>query len=541
MDGEGSAVQEPDAFESSQWFVERVLQFEQTGQHPDPIASALCGTLFSEREIDDPGFRDLAVRMARIRSDLPKIIRPLPEKMAKVATAPQVTAAGPGVHGVQPSHGRLLPLLPMPIRPTILVDDASLAQSIVKGAATAGHNHDAGASGAFGLGARLTSASMVVLAEQMAAACDVDEVSPFDMMVELRASLHDRCRWEMNEFYDIDLRSSMLYGAGHWLYQCPSHKYKRVTRQLVTYLKDETEEVQGRFSIRRLLRVNRELADRASTPSEHAKFAAIDSVITGGSDMHSQAAHIYVLLCPPLLADLAKRPDCNPEYVTLKVLGMAWMAWDMSHLTELERVRRLQLVEALWVYNIGGEQLYYPFYDETTKKHKGSKGVLVGILSQHAGVFSMQNVLALLHNSAVNGQRRQQNPLELFLEVTALNNEIETFWSQIAIHGYKPRLMELQAIMYKIDGAMRILHDPLRRFYIKLSRKKQYDAMTRSSSSFIPTPFKSGMTVQRSTSTPSSSWHTLAWWRGALLQPREVRCPPSDSTTQSAAMPCEVQ
>ena len=154
---------------------------------------------------------------------------------------------------------------------------------------------------------------------------------------------------------------------------------------------------------------------------------------------------------------------------------MAWMAWDMSHLTELERVRRLQLVEALWVYNIGGEQLYYPFYDETTKKHKGSKGVLVGILSQHAGVFSMQNVLALLHNSAVNGQRRQQNPLELFLEVTALNNEIETFWSQIAIHGYKPRLMELQAIMYKIDGAMRILHDPNRKFYIKLSRKKKYD------------------------------------------------------------------
>ena len=29
--------------------------------------------------------------------------------------------------------------------------------------------------------------------------------------------------------------------------------------------------------------------------------------------------------------------------------------------------------------------------------------------------------------------------------------------------------------MYKIDAAMRILHDPMRRFYIKLSRKKMYD------------------------------------------------------------------
>ena len=32
-----------------------------------------------------------------------------------------------------------------------------------------------------------------------------------------------------------------------------------------------------------------------------------------------------------------------------------------------------------------------------------------------------------------------------------------------------------QARLYKIDAAMRILHDPLRRFYIKLSRKKMYD------------------------------------------------------------------
>ena len=36
-------------------------------------------------------------------------------------------------------------------------------------------------------------------------------------------------------------------------------------------------------------------------------------------------------------------------------------------------------------------------------------------------------------------------------------------------------MMELQARMVKVDAAMRILHDPTRRFYIKLSRKKKYD------------------------------------------------------------------
>jgi hypothetical protein len=60
------------------------------------------------------------------------------------------------------------------------------------------------------------------------------------------------------------------------------------------------------------------------------------------------------------------------------------------------------------------------------------------------GIFSTQNLCALLQNSAVHRQRRQQNPLEMFIERAAPNNELESFFSQIAIHGYKPRLMELQ-------------------------------------------------------------------------------------------------
>ena len=148
-----------------------------------------------------------------------------------------------------------------------------------------------------------------------------------------------------------------------------------------------------------------------------------------------------------MLTELEQRPECNPEYVTLKVLGMAWLGWDMGNLTDLERIRRIELMEALYLYNVGGEQLFLPFYDETAKKHKGSKGVLVGILSQHVGIFSTQNVCALLQNGAVHRQRRQQNGLEMFIEKAAPNNELESFFSQVAIHGYKPRLMELQVCM----------------------------------------------------------------------------------------------
>ena len=556
------------ALASARAFEERVLEAERKGNR-DPASSALRGALFNEQDIQDAGFRDLVTRMTKLRLSLPKIVRPLPEKMADSQRTPAAMRAW-------------LSMSVMPTSPTPLLANLTLAESILKplavsvaadraAATNSSDNDDAGVgtapeerqppprarakttsttitlrrengslgiavnehkvisavhSGGAGekagllvadeivevngkdagtstigsllpkradapitlrlrrteastvahikpsapqpLGAasmaveaaaassdkplgdssatssEFISPSMMTWAAEMYDAVADDDVTPFDMMVELRVMLNDRCRWELAKFHGMDLRSQMLFREGHWLYQCPSHKYKRVIRQLVTFLKDEKEEAHGRFSMRRLLRVNRELAAKATSSAEHAKHAAIDSVLTGGTDMHSQAAHIYVLLCPPLLAELEKRPDCNPEYVTLKVLGMAWLGWDMGNLTDLERIRRIELVEALFLYNVGGEQLFYPFYDETAKKQKGSKGVLVGILSQHVGIFSTQNVCALLQNGAVHRQRRQQNPLEMFIEKCAPNNELESFFSQVAIHGYKPRLMELQ-------------------------------------------------------------------------------------------------
>ena len=47
---------------------------------------------------------------------------------------------------------------------------------------------------------------------------------------------------------------------------------------------------------------------------------------------------------------------------------MSWIGWDMNHLTEIERVRRIELLGSLVIYYIAGEQLYLPFYNETNKK-----------------------------------------------------------------------------------------------------------------------------------------------------------------------------
>ena len=188
--------------------------------------------------------------------------------------------------------------------------------------------------------------------------------------------------------------------------------------------------------------------------------------------MHSQSSHIFLLICPQLLAELKSRPECNAEYIILYSLGMAWLAWDMKGLDDLERARRIELIEVLLIFYMGGEQLFLPFQHEAS----GDKGTLVGILSSHMGVWSMQNMLALMQNAAARHQFKQQFPHEIFNERAASNNDVETFFSLIAgMVGYKPRLMELQAIAAKVDYNMRTLFDPTRRFYVRQSKKKMYD------------------------------------------------------------------
>ena len=49
------------------------------------------------------------------------------------------------------------------------------------------------------------------------------------------------------------------------------------------------------------------------------------------------------------------------EHTVLFILGQAFLAWDMPHLTDIERTYRIEVCEAILVYSLGGEQLYLPF------------------------------------------------------------------------------------------------------------------------------------------------------------------------------------
>ena len=465
----------------------RVLAKEQAGAR-DPTAAALRGSSFvSLDDVQDPSMRSLFTNMAKLR--------PAKEPRPVQVKAAQRRSAKPGGSSVSSSD---VLLEPMPVMPTKALRGETLAWSVLASKCCSSSmdvdtaEPDTAPLAPFksvtlklhGCPPRthvppviMTTAAQQLLADDLWDAVDDPAVSVADMLAELRLALHDRVRWELGKWHGIDLTNSVLVRKGYWLYQCPPHKYKRIGHGIKAMIEQgektgsELPEAANQFSPARLLRVVRELAKDAQTGDEQKRWAAIDSVLTGGSDMHSQSAHVFLLICPQLLEELKKRPECMPEHTVLYSLGMAWLAWDMKHLTDLERTRRIELVEALLVYNLGGEQLFMPFKEESTKQ-----GTLRGVLSLHMGLWSMQNMLALLQNAAARRQFREQFPLESFVERVASNNDIETYWSLIAGQiGYKPRLMELQKIAAKNDFLMRTLFDPTRRFYMRLSKKKMYD------------------------------------------------------------------
>ena len=145
--------------------------------------------------------------------------------------------------------------------------------------------------------------------------------------------------------------------------------------------------------------------------------------------MQSQAAMVYLLICPEFLAALKARDDCWREHTILYIFGQAWMGWDRPHLTHHERTRVIEWAEALLCFSLGGEQIYLPFLNETAK---GTKPGLKGILAGDMGTFTTsQNILAFLSNGAVHRQFREIFPDEYThaVERSMMNNDLETFHS----------------------------------------------------------------------------------------------------------------
>ncbi|KOO30783.1 hypothetical protein Ctob_014392 [Chrysochromulina tobinii] len=254
---------------------------------------------------------------------------------------------------------------------------------------------------------------------------------------------------------------------------CWVHKYKNNVQGIRSMADDD--EGSESFSKGRLLRVVKKLIGVASNEKDEKKYRAVLMGLMGKTDMLSQAALAWVMLCPEFLDALDAEPDCWREHTVLTILGLAFLAWDMPHLTDVERSHRIELCEALLIYSMAGEQMYLPFLNES---NQGAEPGLVGILASKIGPFTSQNLIAFLQNGAARRQFRQQFPDEYksLVELSLNNNDLENFFSLIAQQlGYKPMLRDFEARCQQLDFLQRTQLDPFRDFMILLSKRKKYD------------------------------------------------------------------
>ena len=93
------------------------------------------------------------------------------------------------------------------------------------------------------------------------------------------------------------------------------------------------------ISAERLIEVAEELA------AEKGEYWPLKAALERHTDMQSEGALAFLLLCPEYLDRLLEH-GYEEEFVMLEAIGMAWMAYDMPGLTQAERTRRIELVQA---------------------------------------------------------------------------------------------------------------------------------------------------------------------------------------------------
>jgi hypothetical protein len=452
-------------------FKQRVDRAAITGTSGDPQWDAARGATFTARTIRCPAHRRLFQRLRDMRPE--RHDRPLAKKMKKTdATAPSID-----------EMLRDSLLQPMPKTPTRLGVEGLASALLSSGIEAADEDappppdKDAPPPPRPYLG--YVSSSVLLEERRMRLAVDAAEVTVKDMLNELRVALMDRMIWELATFHKsasgqpLDLRDQVIIRDGRWFLQCWVHKYKNNVQGIRSMADDD--EGSESFSKGRLLRVVKKLIGVASNEKDEKKYRAVLMGLMGKTDMLSQAALAWVMLCPEFLDALDAEPDCWREHTVLTILGLAFLAWDMPHLTDVERSHRIELCEALLIYSMAGEQMYLPFLNES---NQGAEPGLVGILASKIGPFTSQNLIAFLQNGAARRQFRQQFPDEYksLVELSLNNNDLENFFSLIAQQlGYKPMLRDFEARCQQLDFLQRTQLDPFRDFMIWLSKRKKYD------------------------------------------------------------------
>ena len=85
--------------------------------------------------------------------------------------------------------------------------------------------------------------------------------------------------------------------------------------------------------------------------------------------MQGEMALCWLLICPAFL-DLLRDKGHEAEYTVLEAVAMGFLAFDMPGLDQETRTAYIEMINALLVYNIAGDQMFMPFFGGEKRKQK---------------------------------------------------------------------------------------------------------------------------------------------------------------------------
>ena len=276
----------------------------------------------------------------------------------------------------------------------------------------------------------MTTLQQLRLAYLIQHAVEDKEVSETVLVDELKVAEMERRMYELSKDHGIDFRRNFYVPLDSAHAACQVHKVKN-TVQAWSNMADGTEDAVIDIG------VLREVASELKSENR-AKYGCILAALEKHTDMQSQAALIYVVMCREFHDRLYEKGHMR-EYAVLTALALAWLAYDMPGLGD-QRTRTfyIEVVQQLLVYNIVGDRLYMP----------GGGGS--GVRSAKFGGMPAATQLALISNADIRAWARKNWPEEYEQMVGSLwnQNDNENYFSQMAQQlGWKPspKMVEARA------------------------------------------------------------------------------------------------
>jgi len=284
-----------------------------------------------------------------------------------------------------------------------------------------------------------------------------------EILDELKLAYMDTCRHQMQRI-GWSLARQYYSPRDRCFIQCVGHKMKNFVQNIASLVANGETAV---LNAKVLMEVAQELS------VENPRYSPLVAALTKMTDMQGEMALCWLLICPAFLDRLRERGH-EAEYTVLEAVGMGFLAYDMPGLDQETRTVYIELINALLVYNIAGDQMFMPFFGG--EKRKQTPGTYRGVREAKMQNMPSTNLLAMIANANVRAELRKD--VGLYAELCELSfnqRDVENYFSQLAQQlGYKPPARMLEIKSQQADWSTQIMYEDDLGFIHRRRRDTKY-------------------------------------------------------------------